>query len=165
MIHNIEEKQKLYERQSPAFGMLTEEELAKLIGQVEEREMLHAPAHLKENVFVQIRKQKRTAQKLQLFSYRAKVLVGMAAALAVLFLVPVGEGETHSPSSDGMFNHIFQQEQKETDIIRQGALERQDKIERAWQRYQEEQEREDAREAYFNGIESRIRNFGNSIFQ
>lgn len=67
MIHNIEEKHKLYERQSPALGMLTEEELAKLIEQVEEREMLHAPVHLKENVFVQIRKQRQRHRNYSFF--------------------------------------------------------------------------------------------------
>ena len=164
MIHNIEEKHKLYERQSPALGMLTEEELAKLIEQVEEREMLHAPVHLKENVFVQIRKQRQAAQKLQLFSYRAKVLVGMAAALAVLFLVPVGEGETHMPSQSSGFQRIFQQEQEETDAIKQGALDRQNKIEQTWQRYQEDQERQDARKAYLNGIRNKIKDLRNNIF-
>lgn len=164
MIHNIEEKQKLYERQFPVSGALDEEELARLIAQVEEQGMLHAPVHVKENVFHQIRRQRQTAQKLQLFSYRAKVLAGMAAALAVLFLVPVGETETCSSSSGSMFNHIFQQEQEDMDVIKQGALERQDKIERTWQRYQEEQERASAREAYFTGIENKIRDFRNSIF-
>ena len=51
MIHNIEEKQKWYARQSSVSGMLSEEELTRLIEQVEAREMLHAPVHLKENVF------------------------------------------------------------------------------------------------------------------
>lgn len=163
MIHNIEDKQKMYERQSPAAGMLTEEELARLIEQVEGREMLHAPAHVKENVFRQIRRQRQRAQKLQLFSYRAKVLVGMAAALTVLFLVPVGERET-GPSSGGILEQVLRPEQEEVDEIRQGAMERQEQIERTWQRYQERQERAGAREAYFNDIENKIRDFKERIF-
>lgn len=163
MIHNIEDKQKMYERQSPAAGMLNEEELASLIKQVEEREMLHAPVHLKENVLLQVRKQRQRTQKIQLFSYRAKVLAGMAAALTVLFLVPVGERETDRLSND-IFERVLWQEQEDVDEIQQGALERQRQIDQAWQKYQEEKERENAREAYFHGIESKIKDFGKRIF-
>lgn len=163
MIHNIEDKQKMYERQSPAAGMLNEEELASLIKQVEEREMLHAPVHLKENVLLQVRKQRQRTQKIQLFSYRAKVLAGMAAALTVLFLVPVGERETDR-LSNGIFERVLWQEQEDVDEIQQGALERQRQIDQAWQKYQEEKERENAREAYFHGIESKIKDFGKRIF-
>lgn len=164
MIHNIEEKQKLYERRSPVSSMLNEEELAQLIAQVEERELLHAPAHLKENVFLQVERQKRTKQKLQLFTYRTKVLVGMAAALAVLFVVPVGEGETGKPSQSGIFDQILWQEQEDVDEIEREAFARQQKIERTWQKYQEEQERETARENYLTGIGNKIRNLRNNIF-
>lgn len=163
MIHNIEEKQKLYERQFPVSVSLSEEELARLIEQVEEQEMLHAPVHLKENVLARVRRQRQTAQKLQLFSYRAKVLVGMAAALTVLFLVPVGERETN-PSSEKFFDKMFWQEQADVDEIQQGALERQKQIDQAWQKYQEAQERASAREAYFTGIENKIRNLREHIF-
>ncbi len=164
MIHNIEERQKPHERRFPASGRLGEEELARLIAQVEEREMLHAPVHVKENVFRQVRRQRRAAQRLQLFSYRAKVLVGMAAALAVLFLVPVGERETQEPLRSGAFERIFRQEQEDVDEIQQGALDRQRQIELTWQRYQEAQAREDAREEYFTGIESKFQDLRNSIF-
>lgn len=164
MIHNIEEKQKWYARQSSVSGMLSEEELTRLIKQVEEREMLHAPVHLKENVFTQIRKQRQTAQKLQLFSYRAKVLVGMAAALTVLFLVPVGERETQALPQSCVFHQIFWQEQENVDEVQQGALRRQREIERTWQKYSEEQERDKVRESYLTGIENRIRDLRNRIF-
>lgn len=163
MIHNIEDKHKMYERQSPAAGMINEEELARLIEQVEEREMLHAPVHLKENVLLQVRKQRQRTQKIQLFSYRAKVLAGMAAALTVLFLVPVGERETER-TSNGIFSHVLRQEQEAVDEVQQGALERQRQIDQAWQKYQEEKERENAREAYFHGIENRIKDFRERIF-
>lgn len=164
MIHNIEEKQKWYARQSSVSGMLSEEELTRLIEQVEAREMLHAPVHLKENVFTQIRKQRQTAQKLQLFSYRAKVLVGMAAALTVLFLVPVGERETQALPQGSVFHQIFWQEQENVNEVQQGALRRQREIERTWQKYSEEQERDKVRESYLTGIENRIRDLRNRIF-
>lgn len=164
MIHNIEERQKLYERGFPDSGMLGEEELARLIEQVEEREMLHAPVHLKENVLIQIGRQKQTSQKLKLFSYRAKVLVGMAAALAVLFLVPVGGEETRGASQTEIIDRIFSQDREDVDEIMQGAVIRQQEIERTWQKYQKEQAREDAREEYLAGIESKIRNFYEGIF-
>ncbi len=165
MIHNIEEKQKLYERQSSVSGILSEEELARLIEQVEEREMLHAPVHIRENVFAQISMQKQRAKKLQLFSYRAKVLVGMAAALTVLFLVPVeGIGGAGVPQT-GIFGQISWKEQEETDEIEKEVLNRQKQIDQACQRYQEEQEKESNREIYFTGIENRIRSFKERIFQ
>lgn len=165
MIHNIEEKQKLYERQSSVSGILSEEELARLIEQVEEREMLHAPVHIRENVFAQISMQKQRAKKLQLFSYRAKVLVGMAAALTVLFLVPVeGIGGAGAPQT-GIFGQISWKEQEETDEIEKEVLNRQKQIDQAWQKYQEEQEKENSREIYFTGIENRIRSFKERIFQ
>lgn len=164
MIHNMEEKQKGYARQSSISGMLSEKELARLIEQVEEREMLHAPVHLKDNVFTQIRKQRQAAQRLQLFSYRAKVLAGMAAALTVLFLVPVAERNTQDLTQSGIFNQISWQEQENVDEIRQGALIRQQEIERTWQKYQEEQERINAREAYFTGIGNKIRDLRERIF-
>ena len=90
MIHNMMEERKKLNRSDVSLpAPLTEEELARLIETVEEREILHAPGHLRANIFSQIQEGKRRERRRALFSYRAQVLVGMAAALAVLFLVPV----------------------------------------------------------------------------
>ena len=48
MIHNItEERKKSNRRDVTVPAPLTEEELMRLIGTVEERELLHAPGHVK----------------------------------------------------------------------------------------------------------------------
>lgn len=60
MIHNItEERKKLNRRDASLPAPLTEEELMRLIGTVEERELLHAPGHLKENICSHIHAGKR----------------------------------------------------------------------------------------------------------
>ncbi len=95
MIYQIEdEKKKIRHRSSDDFsGGLSEEELLKLIEEVETGEMIHAPVHLKNNVLTQIRKERDGNRKRQLFVYRAKVLIAMAAALMVLILMPAGRME------------------------------------------------------------------------
>ncbi len=95
MIYQIEdEKKKIRHRSSDDFsGGLSEEELLKLIEEVETGEMIHAPVHLKSNVLTQIRKERDGNRKRQLFVYRAKVLIAMAAALMVLILMPAGRME------------------------------------------------------------------------
>lgn len=42
---------------------MTDEALMELIRQVEEEEMLHAPRQLKDNIFTQLRQERRTAKK------------------------------------------------------------------------------------------------------
>ena len=101
MIYQLEnEKKKMKQRDSDDFsGYLSEEALFELIGQVEREEMLRAPAHLKENVLTQIRKERRAGRKRQIFAYRAKVLIAMAAALTVLILMPAGSVKTKDSRS------------------------------------------------------------------
>lgn len=163
MIHNImEEKEKRYRRESPLPVSFTEEELARLVEQVEERELIHAPGHLKENVFLQIDRQRRTAKKRKLFSYRAKVLVGMAAALTVLFLVPADGAETADSPRNSILSSLLQE--KETgglDEWEQEAIDRQQDIDKTWERYREGQERADARKQYIQDVKDKLQNIDN----
>lgn len=156
MIRNIEDgKKNLKQRQDSNFsGYLSDEELYELIGHVEEREMLHAPAHLKGNVIAQIRRKKRNAGKRQIFVYRAKVLVAMAAALAVLILMPYDRAD--------MGNGIFV-EQRENEVLEQMALERQRDIDAGWERYLRERESGGVRN-FFRGINEKITEFGTSLY-
>lgn len=161
MIHNItEERKKLNRRDVSLPAPLTEEELARLIGAVEERELLHAPGHLRENVFSQIVAERRQAKKRALFSYRAKVLAGMAAALTVLFLVPVDRAEKADLSQPGFQEAPYEEEMQGVDEWEQDIIDRQRDIDKTWERYREGQERADARRQYFRKFSEKIRNHG-----
>lgn len=159
MIHNItEEREKRRRRETPLPAPFTEEELARLISQVEERELIHAPGHLKANVFLQIDRERQGAKRQRLFSYRAKVLVGMAAALTVLFLVPVEGTEKADTPQIAVLDRLLHEETGGSDEWERAAIERQQDIEKTWERYREEQERVDARQRYFRNIEKKIKN-------
>ena len=151
MIRNIEdEKKKLRQRQDSSFsGYLSDEELYELIGYVEEKEMLHAPAHLKENVIAQVRRKRRIAGERQMFAYRAKVLVAMAAALAVLILMPDGAAR----NTGQMFA-----ERQMSRSLEQMALERQDDIDADRELYLKEHE--DGMGGLLRGINEKIVEFG-----
>ena len=160
MIHNImEERKKRSGREGPLPVSFTDEELIRLIEQVEEQELIHAPGHLKENVFLQIDRQRRTAKRRQLFSYRAKVLVGMAAALTVLFLVPADGAETaDSPRNSILSSLLPETETGGVDEWEQEAIDRQQDIDKTWERYREDQERADARKRYIQGVKDKLQN-------
>lgn len=132
MIYNIEDKKrKLRHQGSDDFsGYLSEEALMELIDQVENKEMLHAPVHLKENVLTQVRKERKAGRKRQVFVYRAKVLIAMAAALTVLILMPTGNGEDAE--------HTFLQNLTAEVSMEQAAMERQKDIDDKWEQYMEE---------------------------
>lgn len=152
MIRNIEdEKKNLKQRRDGDFsGYLTEEALAELIEQVEAQEMLCAPVHLKSNIIGQIRQEKRSAQKRQMFAYRAKVLVAMAAALTLLILMP----DDRTESGDGIF--IGQQVQEEA--LEQMALKRQEAMDANWERYLAGRERGGMR-GFLKSINEKIAEF------
>ena len=156
MIRNIEdEKKNLRQRQDSSFsGYLSDEELYELIGRVEEKEMLHAPAHLKENVLVQIRRKRRNAGKRQVFAYRVKVLVAMAAALAVLILMPDGAAR----STGQMFA-----KQQMSRSLEQMELERQKDIDANWERYPNERGNGGVG-GFFRGINEKITEFRTGLY-
>lgn len=156
MIRNIEDdKKKLKRRQDSGFsGYLSDEELYELIGYVEEKEMLHAPAHLKENVIAQIRRKKRNARKRQVFAYRAKVLAAMAAALAVLILMP----DDTARRTGQMFA-----KQQVSRSLEQMALERERDIDDSWGQYLKERESGGVR-GFFRDVNEKIMEFGTSLY-
>ena len=156
MIHNIaEEREKLNRRESSLSDPFTDEELMRLIGQVEERALIHAPGHLKDTIFFQLDEERQKRKRRQLFSYRAKVLVGMAAALAVLFLVPVVRTGTADAPQTGIFDWLNEETQGK-DAWEQEVLDRQRDIDRTWERYQKEQERADSRKRYFESLTEQL---------
>ena len=158
MIYNInDEKRKLRHQGSDDFsGGLSEEALMELIEQVETKEMLHAPVHLKENVLTQIRKERKAGRKRQIFAYRAKVLIAMAAALTVLILMPAGSTEDSG--------HTFLQNQTAAVSMEQTAMERQKDIDDKWEKYMEERSSGGIR-GFFENINTKVTQFGKSLTQ
>ena len=78
----------------------TDEELERLIAQLEQQE-LYAPKHMKEQILSQVFPKQTdkmpaksgSAQKpIALFTYRLKIVAGMAAALIMLAVIPMQNG-------------------------------------------------------------------------
>lgn len=151
MIRNIEdEKKNLNRRQdSGFFGYLSDEELLELIDNVEGKEMLHAPGHLKGNIMAKIRHDRHSARQRQVFMYRAKVLTAMAAALAVLILMPVDRTEGEG--------RIFIRQQADVSL-EQMELERQRDIDASWERYLRNRENGGVR-GFIKGINEKFTEF------
>lgn len=131
-----------------------EEKLLELIREVENGEMLHAPAHLKENVLEQVRRERKAARKRQIFAYRAKVLIAMAAALTVLILMPMGSAEDTGQT--------FPLKQTAAVSMEQAALERQKDIDDRWEKYREERAGGGIR-GLFGDLGARVSQFGESL--
>lgn len=155
MIRSIEEeKKKMNRRRNDDFsGGMTEEALMELIRQVETEEMLHAPGNLKANVFEQLRRERHTAKKRQIFTYRAKVLTAMAAALAVLIFMPSDRAEKVS--------EVSVQQQTE---LEQMAQRRQQSKDDDWEKYQATRERGGMR-GFFHEINEAVTQFGASLYE
>lgn len=125
MIHSFEEKEQSSMEQTDFSVPMSDEQIARLIAEVEGQEMLPAPVHLKENVLGRVRRQKRVEREKKLFSYRVQVLVTVAAALTVLLLIPSGKQQT-----------VVQEK-----TLEQMAQIRQENRENDWQKYQKQEER------------------------
>ncbi len=125
MIHSFEEKEQSSMEQTDFSVPMSDEQIARLIAEVEGKEMLPAPVHLKENVLGRVRRQKRVEREKKLFSYRVQVLVTVAAALTVLLLIPSGKQQT-----------VVQEK-----TLEQMAQIRQENRKNDWQKYQKQEER------------------------
>ena len=82
---------------------LSDEDLQSLIQSVEQEGMLHAPQYMKESILNQIQTEERVSDisshrsnNVQLITYTLKVGVAMAAAIALIVLVPVRECGSYS---------------------------------------------------------------------
>lgn len=156
MIRNIEdEKKKMSRRRNDDFsGGMTEEALMELIRQVEAEEMLHAPKQLKGNIFAELRRERRAAKKRQVFAYRAKVLVAMAAALAVLIFMPNDRAEIVQKVSV---------QQAEEESLGQMAQRRQQDRDDDWEKYLAQRERGGVR-GFFDNINEKVTQFGTDLY-
>lgn len=156
MIHNIEDgKKKMNRLRNDDFsGGMTEEALMELIRQVEAEEMLHAPKQLKGNIFAELRRERRAAKKRQVFAYRAKVLVAMAAALAVLIFMPNDRAEIVQKVSV---------QQAEEESLEQIAQRRQQDRDDDWEKYLAQRERGGVR-GFFDNINEKVTQFGTDLY-
>ncbi len=160
MIHNIaEEREKRNKQDIFPSDAFPEEELLQLIGQVEERGLIHAPGRLKEDVFLRIDRQRRREKSRRLFSYRVKVLAGMAAALTVLLFLPVEERNTPDRMRPPLLERFLPEEgTPDADDWERTALEREREINRVWEQYQRKQERKEAGERYLREVKDYLTN-------
>lgn len=156
MIRNIEDENKNLKRylDSDFSGYLSEEALAELIEQVETKEMLHAPVHLKDNVLKQVRRENHNVKNRQLFVYRAKVLVAMAAALTLLILMPDDRMESAESISV---------EQQADESLEQMAIRRQEDMDASWEKYLKGRESGGVR-GFFRNINEKVTEFGTSLY-
>lgn len=161
MIHNIiTEREKRNKQDAFPADVFNDEELLCLIEQVEERELIHAPRHLKEDVFQRIDRQRERERNRKLIFYRVQVLAGMAAALTVLLFLPI-EGQNASERERPAFVNHFWQGNEETvnDEWEQTVLAREQEIDRKWERYCKKQERKEAGEQYLREMKDYITNY------
>lgn len=160
MIHNLlEEREKRKKQDAFPADAFTDEELLRLIEQVEERELIHAPGHLKEDVFQRIDRQKERERNRRLISYRVKVLAGMAAALTVLLLLPIEGSNAPERAQTSVVNRLLRgNEMPAEDAWEQEVLTREQAIDRMWERYQKKQERKEAGERYVQEIRNYFTN-------
>ncbi len=132
---------------------LSEEDLLRLIESVEAGELLHAPTHLKDETLARVRRERRRVADRQLFVYRAKVLAGMAAALAVLLFMPADR------AAGAELPYGLQREQEEQEKM---AAERRMSVEAEWERYLARQER-GGPEGFYGKMKERIAAIGTSL--
>lgn len=80
-------------------GYPTDEELSKWIEELE-KQPLYAPAHMKEVVLCKLQEEeiqkKEASEKAAFFLYSFKMVVGMAAAIVLLFAIPANDGSNKS---------------------------------------------------------------------
>ena len=156
MIQNINDgKKNLRVHQDSNFsGYLSKEELDELIRQVESKEMLHAPVHLKDNVMAQIKSEKRSIKSRQILVYRIKVLAAMAAALMLVILMP--DDHTEKLAWIAVL-------QTQNESLEQMAIRRQENVEANWEKYLMERESGGVR-GFFGSINDKVTEFGTSLY-
>lgn len=108
----------------------TDEELERLIAQLEQQE-LYAPKHMKEQILSQVFPKQTdkmpaksgSAQKpIALFTYRLKIIAGMAAALIMLAVIPMQNGNLLPLNAVGELQTKQQEQKDEEEGINLNAL-------------------------------------------
>ena len=148
------EKEKERENFTQDGGRFSEEAFQRLMESVEAGELLHAPSHLKDETLARLRRERRREADRQLFVYRAKVLAGMAAAIAVLFFMPADR------AAGAELPYDLQREQQEE--LEEMTARRRMSVEAEWERYLARQER-GGPEGFCGKMKERIAFIGASL--
>lgn len=149
-------------------GYLTDEELERLILQVETEEMLPAPRNLKQDILIKLHRRRKALKERQLLFYRVKAAVMMAAAIVVLILMPdVGEGESLFSIPTALERNRETEEQNvlwEQETIEQRALNREEEKADDWRKYQDEMTRDAQRKEFTENLNKKLTQFGMSLW-
>lgn len=89
---------------------LSDEELLDFIDEIENNAMLKAPMYLKGQILQEIEVEKKKNIRQQLLVYKIKIMGAMAAAIILLFLLPVsvqGEPNTANTENQEQYSDIF----------------------------------------------------------
>ncbi len=149
MIHSWEQKNRKNRMQANFSAELSDEQIAQMIAEVEAKEILPAPRHLKANVLEKAARQKKAERERRLLSYRAQVLVTVAASLAVLILLP----------AQGQGSGRYQELQRQAYQLREEAADS------SWERYQRQEEQKwqsDESDSLQNVIEKILKQGGSN---
>lgn len=149
MIHSWEQKNRKNRMQANFSAELSDEQIAQMIAEVEAKEMLPAPRHLKANVLEKVARQKKAERERRLLSYRTQVLVTVAASLAVLILLP----------AQGQGSGRYQELQRQAYQLREEAADS------SWERYQRQEEQKwqsDESDSLQNVIEKILKQGGSN---
>ena len=158
MIHNIQDiQEKMHRSQEASSHGFSDEELMELIREIENGEMLQAPVHLKKDVLAHIRTEKQNSRKRQVFTYRAQVLIAMAAAIFLLVLMPAGNAQIATFRPGWMIEQETEESRQEP--LEAKAQKRQEKIDANWADYQEKQEKAQSRKEWKDNISTGLEAF------
>ena len=149
MIHSWEQKNRKNRMQANFSAELSDEQIAQMIAEVEAKEILPAPRHLKANVLEKAARQKKAERERRLLSYRTQVLVTVAASLAVLILLP----------AQGQGSGRYQELQRQAYQLREEAADS------SWERYQRLEEQKwqsDESDSLQNVIEKILKQGGSN---
>ena len=149
MIHSWEQKNRKNRMQANFSAELSDEQIAQMIAEVEAKEILPAPRHLKANVLEKAARQKKAERERRLLSYRTQVLVTVAASLAVLILLP----------AQGQGSGRYQELQRQAYQLREEAADS------SWERYQRQEEQQwqsDESDSLQNVIEKILKQGGSN---
>lgn len=116
-------------------GYPTDEELNSLIEELEKEE-LYAPAHLKEEILQRVEKESRQAdagrksgQSVSLAVYTLKIAIGMAAAILLVFLMPVRDGSNISRAEEVWQEESYVPKERISDKLREKRQNIEDTVE------------------------------------
>lgn len=117
-------------------GYPTDEELNSLIEELEKEE-LYAPAHLKEEILQRVEKESRpvdtgrkSGKPVSLVVYSLKIAIGMAAAVMLVFLLPVRNGSNISRAEEmQMQEEFFAPRERISDKLREKRQDIEDTVE------------------------------------